>query len=113
MDALPDTLDAQFTLSIVYRSIDGCQCVAIKYLVSMQTIPKPALYLHNEEGDGERTEIGSDEITITLGCCGTRMRASHQAIASVRHTTNPRDLEYYNEEIGEGNENVETCSSKK
>ncbi|KDR74894.1 hypothetical protein GALMADRAFT_566515 [Galerina marginata CBS 339.88] len=70
---------------------------------------------HNEEGDSERTNVGSDEMTTTLFCCGIKFDAEHTGCPTrfcieALHTTDPRKVVYYDEDKWKGNENVIPCA---
>lgn len=74
---------------------------------------------HNDEGDSERTEIGYEDMTTTLSCCGAVFDSEDgpdtEYCILAQHTTNSDDVVYY-EDGNEGddgvNEHVVSCESR-
>lgn len=71
--------------------------------------------LHHDYGDGERTEIGDDAITITVSCCGIEYDSEEgpdtKDCIVAEHTTLPEEVVYYDEDEDDGgNRFVVTCA---
>jgi hypothetical protein len=79
-----------------------------------------ACKIEHGEGDGERTEVGDDAITMTLYCCGATFDSEDQPDQEfcilALHTTNVDDVVYYDSDDDAGeewvNQNVVSCKSR-
>jgi hypothetical protein len=78
-----------------------------------------ACKIEHGDGDGERTEVGDDAITMTLFCCGITYDSEDQPDPEfcivAPHTTNVDDVVYFEDDDGydeEGvNPNVVSCET--
>ncbi|RDB24202.1 hypothetical protein Hypma_008650 [Hypsizygus marmoreus] len=88
-------------------------CVRCHAEYTENTNHPKACKIEHGEGDGERTRIGDDAITMTLDCCGIQFDSEEEPPTPfcilARHTINPDQVVYYDGDKGEGNEHVVTC----
>lgn len=73
---------------------------------------------HNEYANTDRAETGDDALESVLACCYLTYNPEEDSFDGKpgciveAHTTNPKDVAYFDGDQEEGNENVITCAER-